>query len=78
MRAYGHTRFDGYDTDGHIKAGRARENLVAEDEIDAGEYEHVAYRYEDDSNTCWPDCPFCYESYTEVGTWPYTQRRRVL
>ncbi len=74
MRAYGNVRFDGYDTDGYIKAGRARENLIAEDEIDAGEYDHAMYEHD----TCWPDCPFCYESYTEVGTWPYTQRRRVL
>jgi hypothetical protein len=70
MRRYGRTRFEKYDTDGYIKAARARENLVAKEEIESGEYEHVAYLYEDPCDYipegCWNEnCPQCYPKVPE-------------
>jgi hypothetical protein len=54
MRRYGRTRFEKYDTDGYIKAARARENLVADAEIQTALDEMEA---QDDWPYCW--CETC-------------------
>ncbi len=58
MRRYGCTRYEHYDTDGYIKAARARENRTGEEEIASGLAEAALPPAMD--NECFPDCPFCY------------------